>query len=595
MNEFESDDPGNKTKSLDDIQIKQDSIDKRSFENEFHEKNIRILPEITAISAIPGANKVSTTPWKTWRDLTKDRTLTNLYSALSITFLTFPFALIVTLTINEKAPEPILTYASSVMSNVVGSVTVLLYSEGVLLIRSFTGVMLPILADAVEKYGKEGFATTSLYVTVMIFIGIYLNFFRAIKFVPFFIFEAIKTGTGFLLIFGEIYSLLNIKSKHSEVTLASFVVDLFTNYMNMKFLEVSICLVVGFGSFFLQTKYKRFPWPAIVLGLGIILGYLLNQQDPDGVNRIKLLRDLAPSEFDSHNSSLFDYDKQFLSAAFSGLKHPELFVYSCGLLIMVLFEVCMSISIHEDHFEDKIKRKQEFFGIGSTDLICFFLGVLPVSCPVGRIQFVMSTGSDHKIIHAFSIVVLLILYFGLFTATGYMPICLLKSMNVLISMNLVKLPVIAAFKRYSNCYFYAMIAIVLTIMSFNLAWCIIFSVAVYFGVYLTQVKQELVEYVDRGEGNLEVILKGRFVFRKKRAVINEIKSRNGKNVILNFSKVITTEINYIRNYKEMIAEIEKFCKEFKIVGLEKGMTSDNVRNPLLNKLPYIRKHLTQVS
>lgn len=528
-----------------------------------------------------------------WRHLTKETILKNFYSAITLSFLTFPFALVMVLSINEIAPEPILTYAGSVMTNIIGFVSVLIYSKGPMLFRTFTGGLFPILADSVEQYGKEGLATSSLYIILLLILGIFFNLFRVIKYIPFFIFEGVKIGTGFLLIFTEVYSLIGIKSKGSDVNLLNFLSDLKKNSDHIKVGELLVCLILGFISFLFQKKFKQFPWAAVIFSGGIIYGYFMNETEQTNPFRVKLLRDLAQSEFEQNKSSLFDFDKDFIPAAFRGIRHPMIFINAIGLVIMILFEVCISIAINEDHFEKKVKRKQEFFGVTVANCVCFLFGVLPVAVPIGRIQFLLETGADHKIMNAFCIVNILILYLVFFSATGYMPICILKAMNVMINLSLIKFSYVRAFHKYSYHYTWAMALIILGMLLFNMAWCIIISALIFFAVLFTQIKDEPIEYVDHGEGHVEVTLKGRFVFMKHSIILTELKTRNAQSVTINFSKCIGVEINYMRNYKLMIGELEKTIKEVRVIGLEKGKSTANLKNMLLYKLPYFKKYLSQ--
>lgn len=528
-----------------------------------------------------------------WRGLQRAEILRNLYSAVSLSFISFPFALTMALALNEVAPVPILTYAGSVLSAVVGFLSVVLYSKGPVLFRTFTGVLFPILSDSVELHGKEGLAASSLYIILLLFIGVGFNLFRVVKYVPFFIFEGVKIGTGVLLIFGEVYHLMGIMSHHKEANLIDFFQDLNKHGHKARFGEVFVCLSIGTAVFFIQKKFKQFPWTALIFLAGIIYGYWINSIDPEGKNRVKLLRDLAQEEFSQNKSSFFEYDHDFIPAAFRGLRHPIVFFNSIGLIIMILFEVTISIAINEDYFEKKIKRKQEFMGVACANLVCFFLGILPLSVPIGRVQFALETGGDHKVMSLFSAGIIALMYYLFFTATGFVPICVLKSMNVLISLNLVKLAYLKAFHKYSPHYPWAIAAIVFGMLLLNMAWCIVISGVIFMVVYFIRVKNDPIEFVDRGDGSVEVILQGRFVFNKKKEIIDYIKSKSPRSVILDFSRCITIEVNYARNYKDLITEIEKNVKEVKMVGLERGKLTANLKNLLLKKIPYFKKYLTQ--
>lgn len=589
MNEFEFDDNPPKGQSLETTKIQPDSD--QPVEIDSQEKSSGI--ELAKKENVPIREKPAKLIFGEWRNLSKETLLRNFYSALSITFVTFPFALIMVVNLNDVAPEPILTYAGSIMNNIVGFISVLIYSKGAMLFRTFTGLLFPILADSVKEYGKEGLATTMLYIIVLLSLGILFNLFRVIKYIPFFIFESVKIGIGVLMIFSEVYSLLGIKSKGKETTLINFFGDFSQNSDKVKFAELGVCLALGFAMFFAQKRFKQFPWTAVVFALGILCGYYIHYKDPEGKTRVRLLRDLAPAEFEQDNSSLFSFDKDFIPTAFRGLRHPLIFLNSFGILIMILFEVCISIAINEDWFEKKVKRKQELFGVTCSNAVCFFFGILPLSVPIGKVQYTLETGATHKIFNLYCVIITLVLYFLFFTATGYVPLCMLKSMNVPISLNLIKLSFVREFLRYSPYYAWGMGAIILGMLLLNMAWCVMIAVAVFMIFYFTQVKEEANEYLDRGDGSVEVVLKGRFVFMRKSEVIKELKARNARAVILNFGACIVVEINYARNYKELLREVEKNFQEVKLVGLEKGKLTASIKNVLLKKMPFFKKYLTQ--
>ena len=154
-----------------------------------------------------------------WRSLDKETIQRNFLSALSITMINFPFSLSIVLWVNDRLTTPILTFPSSVLTVVLGSFSVLVYSAGRILFRTFTGLLFPIVASSMEHSGKEGLASVSLYLTVILLAGVIFNVFRYVKYIPAFIFEGIKNGTGCMLIMGDVYSLLAIKRKGSSVNI----------------------------------------------------------------------------------------------------------------------------------------------------------------------------------------------------------------------------------------------------------------------------------------------------------------------------------------------------------------------------------------
>ena len=226
------------------------------------------------------------------------------------------------------------------------------------------------------------------------------------------------------------------------------------------------------------------------------------------------------------------------------------FFYSLGIVLMILFEVCIAISLNEDHFGTKIKRKREFFGVATTNAVCLMLGLLPLSVPVSKVKFALQSGADHKVFHLFSFLMMIFLYFFCFDLVGYIPLCFMKALNFLMSLILIEPKTILTYKAYSNRLFYSILAIILTMLMLDLTWCIVLFLAAYFGTYFLKVKDEELVYSSKDDGFTEIRLRGRFPFRKVKQALKYCKDNNVTKLSVNFEDVIESEINYLRNYRD---------------------------------------------
>lgn len=529
-----------------------------------------------------------------WSSLTTSILFTNLLSAISLCMLSFPFALTMVFTINEAANQEILTYSGSILTNLIGFATVLIYSQGRILFRTFTGILFPILASAVETYGKEGLATATFYVVVLLFLGAPLRLFKMVYYVPNFLFETVKIGTGSILMFEDIYTSLHIKSKSSGANIIDMISDFHNNRQNLMVGELIISLAIGVVTFLLQKKYRRFPWTLVTFVVGISIGYYLMKIDPSGANRVKLLRDVAPKDFEGNSFPLFELDFSLLKAAISGLRHPELFFYGFGVLFLVFFEVSIAISLDEDTFDLKVSKTAEFVAIAGSNAACLVMGVLPQSIPVCRQKLILSTGANHKVMHLFCILIMLFLYYFCFSLTGYIPICFMKALNFMLSLNLMDFTSVPAYGKYSKFYQYGMIGLLLVLLFLNLAWCILIGLLVY--LIFTFVKQEKAraDIIYEENGHMKVQFQGRYAFTLMPGVVKEAKVMKVSSVTLDFSKCIKTEINFLRNYRRYLADLEKTVTQIRMVGIEgPGVEGISSRNQVLNKVPCFKKYLIQ--
>lgn len=521
-----------------------------------------------------------------WSSLTPSRVIKNFYSALALCLVSFPFVLIMVLSFNQTSSIEILTYSGSIMTNIVGFATVLAYSNGRLLFRTFTGFLYPIIEKSIEDYGKEGLATVSLYVTVFMFVGAWCNAFQIVKFIPSFLFDAFKIGAGILLIFSDVYSLLGIKSKSSEINLYDFSIDVVNNWDILKYKELLVSIAIGVSSFLLQRKFSRFPWPSVTFICGIIYGYWAYIQDPEGLHRASLLRDVAPQDFDQEAPSMFRLDFSLLKSSISGIRHPEIAVYGFGVLVLIFFEVCIAISVDEDRFHSHIPKSPEFLSLAVSNALCLVLGILPQSVPIGRQKFVMTTGADHKVMHLFSIVIMLMLYFFCFKLTGYMPICAMKGLNILISINLLDFKCILCYGRYSKIYPPIMITVMVAMLFTNLAWCILISVLIYVAVYCIMVGRGSVDMTENGNDHLMTKLSGKYAFRMMPQIISKVQSGQYKSVSIEFGDIAWHEINYLRHYMEAVAKIASLVPNLSLVGIKRPGSN------IAQRLPVICKYIT---
>lgn len=520
-----------------------------------------------------------------WSTLTKARLFRNFYSAVALCLVSFPFVLIMVLSFNQAAPEEILTYPGSIMTSLVGFANVLIYSNGRLLFRTFTGFLYPILEKSVESYGKEGLATISLYVTVLTFIGVFFRLHALIRFIPSFLFDAFKTGAGIFLIFADMYSLINIKSRGSDTNLAGFTKDLIANWQHAKVAELTVSLIVGGLTFLAQKKFPKVPWPALTFVFGILYGYFAVNHDAFGSSRAKLLRDVAPQDFNKGAPSLFQVDFSLLRASITGLRHPQIAAYGFGVLILIFFEVSIAISVDEDRFDHSIHKSSEFLSLAFSNAVCLVLGILPQSVPIGRQKFVIGTGADHKIMHLFCIGIMLLLYFFCFELTSYMPICAMKGLNILVSLNLVDFRCILAYGRYSKIYPLAMICLMAAMLFMNLAWCILASVGIYVLVYILTVGRAGIEMIESADGRLDVTLSGRYAFTCIPQLVSRVRASKSSSVRIDFGDIAWHEVNYLRHYCEDIQSIAESVSTLALKGIKRPGSQ------IAERLPTISKYL----
>jgi MFS superfamily sulfate permease-like transporter len=524
-----------------------------------------------------------------WRTIPKERILQNFLSALSISLVSFPFALSIVLSINERLQEPAITYSSSVQTTILGFLSVLIYSAGRILFRTFTGLLYPIFVTAAEEFGKEGIAAVSLVALCMLCLGVILNLFRYIRYIPGFLFDGIKLGTGAMLIMGEIYSLTGTKDKTTAVTLSNFLADVVTKSSMIRFNELIIGVCVGIGLYFINNRWKKIPSIFILFVIGIAYGYF--GKGESGTSGLILLRELSPGEFKNH--SFFSWDGNHLADALHGLRHPMVYFYGAGIVLMILFEMCISIGLNEDAFDQKVKRKREFFSLSITNGIGFIFGLLPLSVPVGRVQFALKLGADHRLFNLFCVLILLFLYIFCFDIIGYIPISFMKGLNILISLILMEFNVLSCYHRYSKIICFAMLWVVICMLTMNLLLSLAGCVIGYFIIYHLRVKNLPNDQKLAADGTLEVTLRGRYASEKIAPLIHYCRQNRIFKLKLDFSEVITSEVNYLRNYRESIQALQKTVKKLQIVGLgyPAGGGLDK-KNVLLYKVPVFRLYLS---
>ena len=86
------------------------------------------------------------------------------------------------------------------------------------------------------------------------------------------------------------------------------------------------------------------PWPFFIFGVGVLFG--LFSYSAENHSRLSLLKDLAPLEFKKHGL-LEGINLNFFAAGLKGLLIPGVYMYSLAVVMLTLFEVCISISLKQ--------------------------------------------------------------------------------------------------------------------------------------------------------------------------------------------------------------------------------------------------------
>lgn len=94
-----------------------------------------------ALSEASGLPNQPTSQVDTKQGWTLDTLRRNVVAAVSICLLSFPFAISIVISLNDRLEEPVVTYGASIVSLLIGFVSSSFINGGNIIFRSFTGTL----------------------------------------------------------------------------------------------------------------------------------------------------------------------------------------------------------------------------------------------------------------------------------------------------------------------------------------------------------------------------------------------------------------------------------------------------------------------
>ena len=159
----------------------------------------------------------------------------------------------------------------------------------------------------------------------------------------------------------------------------------------------------------------------------------------------------------------------------------------------------------------------------------------------------------------------------------------MKATNIMISLNLVEPWVFRTYAHYSPKTAAGMWAMILAMLLVDVAICIPLFVVVFYLILMYYVKKEDVEYQQEGRDTLRIVLRGRLAFTNTGKITEQAAILKKDKVILDFSKCIATEVNFLRNYREIVIALQATYKAwFKIEGLEPKLLREAIESGALD-------------
>lgn len=162
-------------------------------------------------------------------------------------------------------------------------------------------------------------------------------------------------------------------------------------------------------------------------------------------------------------------------------------------------EAALTLKIYQSYqpHSEAPERKKEFLGIAGADLVHGLFAILPVTLPMGRNTIGLSTGANHRIFNLLNFIVLGLIFFVFLKFFGYVPTCVLKSLNLTNAYILWNYDRVFSFWRTNRFYQVLVVIVPLCIMLFDVAVVILTALVISWLYYWFEARRRMREYGEK--------------------------------------------------------------------------------------------------
>lgn len=518
--------------------------------------------------------------------------INNLSSSLSVCLMSFPVAVSLTLSMNDRLGKNELKPSLGVVTLIIGFLFSFFITGGNCIFKSFTGILhwlmllgaqYPILSDALARFGKASLPAISIGCCFITLLFVSTNWIRIIRYIPTNLLEGLRFGTGLYMFFGDSYSLLHIKNGVEKLNILEMGKSVISNFAQIDFTEVMLAYLLMVCLLILHKRNPHYPWFFIFGIFGAIYG---NLQTIFELDLLPLLKDNYKMNHSFKNMISCDYTLIFKGAR--DLLHPRMIFYTLGVEMVILMEGLLTIKISESFYKKKVNIMKEYTSLGLINGVSALLGLLPVGFPIARNIVGFHSGASHRLFHLLNFLLISLLFFFLLQFFASTPTSVLKSLNLATALILTSPANVTSFFTSSIFSGLLCLGVGLGMCFFEVVKVVAIALVIAATVYWSKGLSYNPPHSspNQQDRNTEVVLVN--APGMWRYTVAEVAGQ-GKVVIRFEEEWFGNEIVYIQNWEEVVTELE--TTKNAVVFLEGIPEHILLNNPFIKNQSWIYKHI----
>jgi SulP family sulfate permease len=399
---------------------------------------------------------------------------------------------------------------------------------------------------------------------------------RYIVFIPSSVVHGFTLSVAFVIGLGQLNSALGLQGLPSHNHFMANVIESL-KHLDAIHLPTFGLFAIGLASLFALLKFApKLPNFVIVAVGGILVGYASS-------------KGLLPFDFQTVQSKFGNISLDF------SMPHYTRDMFSSAVLkatplvaIIVVLETLLSAKIADGMTKTKFNQKKEMFGVGIANIMSGLFGGLPATGVFARTALNIRSGAKSKWSAIINTVLVLIISLLLLPYFSYLPLAVVASILVFLSLRMVSREHFANLYRFDKTAFGLSIVVAFVCLWYDALVGILFGSVVallIFANYLSKAQGEVIisendqlvakftpeqfpEYASTIGDTLVYRFVGELNYMNSQRHISAMHHLKAKdNIILNFNSLFYIDVDGLDTLDEIIEEFETSGKKVFIAGI----------------------------
>lgn len=284
-----------------------------------------------------------------------------------------------------------------------------------------------ILAAYSILYGMSSLPIISIIAGVIVLIAYAFRLDRYIIFIPSSVIHGFTLGVALTLILNQTNFAFGLKGLPVHERWVENMAESI-RHLPQASLPIFLIFAMSLLALFLLLKYyKKVPPPIIIAVLGIIGGYLCNN------NIVQFTLPTLFTKYGSLNLNLFELPHLSLGL-FTRL---DLLKAGFTVALVAIIETLLSGKIADGMTKTKFNQRKEMLGLGLGNLFAGFFGGIPATAVLARTALNVKSGANHKTSQGLNSIFVAIIAILLLGAFKYLPLPIIASILVYTAFRMV--------------------------------------------------------------------------------------------------------------------------------------------------------------